>query len=132
MKYLLDTNICIYLIKKQPASVIARFGEHTVGDIGVSTITVSELAYGVEKSSRLQANRQALAQFLAPLVIAEYDAEAAFAYGKIRAGLEQKGTPIGALDILIAGQALGMGVTLVTNKAKEFERVKGLAVENWI
>jgi len=132
MKYLLDTNICIYLIKKKPASVITRFNEHSVGDIGVSSITVAELSFGVQKSRRRTQNQEALLQFLSPLVIAKFDAEAAFIYGQIRAELESQGTPIGSLDTLIAGHAVGLGITLVTLNEREFSRVRNLQVENWV
>ena len=132
MKYLLDTNICIYLIKKKPASVIARFNKHSVGDIGVSSITVAELGYGVQKSQRRAQNQEALLQFLSPLLISEFDADATFSYGQIRAALESQGTSIGSLDTLIAGHAVSLGVMLVTNNEREFSRVPGLAIENWV
>ena len=132
MKYLLDTNICIYLIKKKPASVIARFNEHSVGDIGVSSITVAELTYGVQKSQRRAQNHEALLQFLSPLVISKFNADATFSYGQIRSALESQGTPIGSLDTLIAGHAVSLGVMLVTNNEREFSRVPGLVIENWV
>jgi tRNA(fMet)-specific endonuclease VapC len=132
MKYLLDTNICIYVIRHKPASVLARFNEHAVGDIGISTITVSEMSYGVQKSSRIEQNEQALLQFLAPLIIAEFDFAAALAYGQVRAELESRGTPIGSLDTLIAAHARALGATVVTNNVREFSRVSGLRVENWV
>ena len=131
MKYLLDTNICIYLIKKKPSSVLTKFDEHAIGDIGISTISLAELSYGVQKSSRRDQNQEALLQFLAPLIIAEFDTEAAFAYGQIRADLEAQGKSIGSLDTLIAGHALSLGVTIITNNEREFSRVLGLKVENW-
>jgi tRNA(fMet)-specific endonuclease VapC len=132
MKYLLDTNICIYLIKKKPMSLITRFNEHSVGDIGVSSITVAELTYGVHKSQLRAQNQEALLQFLSPLVISEFDADAAFSYGQIRAELESQGTPIGSLNTLIAGHAVSLGVKLVTNNVREFSRVPNLIVENWV
>lgn len=132
MKYLLDTNICIYLIKKKPVSVIHRFDEYPVGDIGISSITVAELSFGVQKSQRRKQNQAALLQFLSPLVIADFNSDAAFSYGHIRAELERRGTPIGSLDTLIAGHAASMNVILVTNNEQEFSRVPGLIVENWI
>jgi tRNA(fMet)-specific endonuclease VapC len=132
MNYLLDTNICIYLIKRKPISVLAKFNEHEVGDIGISTISVAELSYGVQKSRLRDQNQQALLQFLAPLVIAEFDAEAALAYGQLRADLEAQGTPIGSLDTLIAGHAVSLGVTIVTNNEREFSRVPKLNIENWV
>ena len=131
MKYLLDTNICIYLIKQKPAPVLAMFSEQAVGDIGISSISVAELSYGVQKSQLRDQNQRALAQFLAPLAKASFDMAAAQAYGQIRAALEAQGTPIGSLDTLIAGHAVSLGVTLVTNNAREFSRVPQLKVENW-
>jgi tRNA(fMet)-specific endonuclease VapC len=131
MKYLLDTNICIYLIKQKPASVLAMFNERAVGDIGISSISVAELSYGVQKSQLRDQNQRALAQFLAPLNKVEFDMKAAHAYGQIRAALEARGTPIGSLDTLIAGHAVSLEVTLVTNYEREFSRVPKLKVENW-
>ena len=132
MKYLLDTNICIYLIKQKPPEVFERFEQESIGDIGISAITVSELYYGAEKSQQRERNQKALEQFLLPLIIAEFDYRASLIYGKIRAELERKGKSIGPLDTLIASHAVSMDTTLVTNNEKEFSRVKGLRVENWI
>ena len=132
MKLMLDTNICIYLIKQHPPSVLERFLSQQVGDIGISSITVAELDYGVSKSRHATKNRLALAQFISPLEVASFDREAAAVYGRLRATLEQKGTPIGSMDLLIAAHALGLAVRLVTNNAKEFRRVPGLRVENWV
>lgn len=132
MKYLLDTNICVELIRRRSAAVIRELVKHPIGDIGLSSVTVAELQYGVVKSSEPERNRLALAQFLAPLAIADFDAPAAEAYGLIRAGLERQGTPIGPLDTLIAAHALSLGVILVTNNEREFGRVPGLSVENWV
>ena len=129
---MLDTNICIYLIKQQPPSVLERFLSHPVGDIGISSITVAELDYGASKSRQASKNRAALDQFIAPLDVAAFDREAASVYGKIRASLEAKGTPIGGMDLLIAAHALSLGVRLVTNNGREFKRVPGLKVENWV
>ena len=132
MKYLLETNICIYLIKKKPVTVIDRFNEHSIGDIGVSSITVAELFFGAQKSQHRKQNQTALMQFISPLIIAEFDTDAAISYGKIRAELELKGTPIGSMDTLIAGHALSLDVTLVTNNEREFCRVSGLNIDNWV
>lgn len=129
---MLDTNICIYLIKQQPPSVLERFLSHPVGDIGISSITVAELDYGANKSRQASKNHAALEQFITPLDVASFDREAASAYGKIRAILEQKGTPIGGMDLLIAAHALSLGVRLITNNGREFKRVPGLKVENWV
>lgn len=131
MKYMLDTNICIYLIKQKPVQVMRRFSTCAIGEIGVSSITVSELWYGVAKSTRRKVNGRALAQFLLPLTIAAFDEAAAEAYGTLRTALEQAGQPIGAMDMLIAAHAVSMGVVLVTNNAREFSRVPELIVENW-
>ncbi len=131
MTSLLDTNICIYLIKQKPKSVLDRFAQHTPGDVGVSSITVAELMYGIAKSSRPMQNRAALAFFLQPLQHMPFSAEAAEMYGKIRATLERNGTPIGPLDTLIAAHALSLDVTLVTNNEREFKRIQGLRIENW-
>ncbi|MBT9316484.1 type II toxin-antitoxin system tRNA(fMet)-specific endonuclease VapC [Leptothoe spongobia] len=132
MKYLLDTNICIYIIKRKPPEVFNRFRSCEVGDIGLSTITVAELTHGTQKSRQPDKNQAALDQFLLPLEIVDFDIAAAQAYGSIRAQLEQQGTPIDPLDFLIAAQALSLGISLVTNNEKEFLRVPGLMVENWV
>ena len=131
MRYSLDTNICIYIIKKRPAVVLQKFRTHSVGEIGISSITVAELQYGVEKSKYGARNQQALEQFLTPLAIADFGPSAAQIYGKIRTTLEAKGTPIGPLDTLIAAHALSLGVTLVTNNTKEFSRIPSLELANW-
>ena len=132
MRYMLDTNICIYLIKQKPLQVMEKFNAYAVGDIGVSSITVSELWYGVAKSTRYKTNAQALAQFLLPLTVSPFDDKATEAYGEIRAALEREWQPIGALDMLIAAHAVSLGVVLVTNNEREFVRVPELIVENWV
>jgi tRNA(fMet)-specific endonuclease VapC len=131
VRYLLDTNICIYLIKQKPTRVKEKFSAYSVGEIGVSSITVGELWYGVAKSERRETNEQALEQFLLPLVVSTFDEGAAEVYGEIRAALEKEGRPIGAMDMLIAAHAVSMGVVLVTNNEREFSRVPELIVENW-
>ncbi len=131
MRYLLDTNICIYLIKQKPLPVMDKFRSYSVGDIGVSSITVGELWYGVAKSQRRKVNGRALEQFLLSLIVSEFDEGAAELYGEIRASLEKQGSPVGALDVLIAAHALSLGVVLVTNNEREFSRVPELMVENW-
>lgn len=130
MKYLLDTDICIYIINARPKRVLDRFRSQTVGDLGISSITASELAFGVAKSGSAK-NRSALEGFMLPLEVAQYDLRAALIYGEIRAGLERRGAVIGALDMLIAAHALSLGATLVTNNDKEFRRVPALRCENW-
>ena len=131
MTYLLDTNICIYVIKRRPPQVLARFHRCAVGDIGLSTVTLAELEYGAAKSQFPAPNQAALAAFTLPLEVVPFDAPAAAAYGPIRATLERQGTPIGAMDLLIAAHARSLGVILVTNNVREFGRVPGLQVENW-
>lgn len=132
MKYLLDTDTCIYLIKKKPPQVLRRFETCSVGEIGISAITAAELQYGAQKSQYVAQNQKALQQFLAPLVIVDFDERAASAYGKIRARLEEEGKPIGAMDTLIAAQAVSMEATLVTNNESEFARIPELALVNWV
>ena len=132
MKVMLDTNICIYIIKQQPKSVLERFATFAVGDLGISVITLAELEYGVSKSSQPGRNREALEQFVSPLQIATFDRQAAIVYGKIRALLEKRGYPIGSMDLLIAAHALSLNVRLATNNVREFKRVPGLRVENWV
>ena len=131
MDLLLDTNICIYLIKRKPPSVLKRFDALEAGTLAVSSITVAELEFGVQKSQYPSQNQQALEQFLLPLMILDFDHKAARAYGKIRAWLESRGKTIGALDMLIAAHALSEGLPLATNNAREFSRVPGLKVLNW-
>jgi tRNA(fMet)-specific endonuclease VapC len=130
VKYLLDTDTCIYAINERPAPVIAKFRKHPVGDIGVSSITAAELAFGVAKSGSAR-NRQALAAFLLPIEVLPFDAQAALTYGDLRAGLERRGSPIGPLDLLIAAHALRLGTILVTNNLREFRRVASLRCETW-
>lgn len=132
MKYMLDTNMCIYLIKRKPHQVLEKFQTLSAGDISLSTVTVAELQYGIAKSQRPQQNQTALDLFLAPLAIVDFDSAAARQYGQIRAELEQMGTPIGAYDLLIAGHARSLNATLVTNHTREFARVSDLKTENWI
>lgn len=131
MKAMLDTNICIYLIKKQPLSVLNRFSAFPVGEIGISVITLSELEYGASKSRHPMKNRAALEQFVAPLEVVDFDRQATVVYGRIRAALERHGLPIGAMDLLIAAHALSLDTNLITNNVREFSRVPGLRVENW-
>ncbi len=132
MHYLLDTNICIYLIKKQPLSVIDRFRQHSPKDVAISTITLFELQYGIEKSQYRQRSKDALAKFLLPLNLIDIDRSSAVEAAIIRAQLEKKGMPIGPYDLLIAGLARSLDMILVTNNTKEFERIDNLHLENWI
>jgi len=132
MRYLLDTNICIYLIKKHPSEILARFRQHSPQDVAISTITLFELQYGVEKSQYRQRSEDALAKFLLPLNLIYLDYSSAIEAAAIRAQLERKGMPIGPYDLLIAGLARSRDMTLVTNNTKEFERIVGLDLENWV
>jgi len=131
MKFMLDTNTCIYIIKRKPPDVIRRFKRTEISQIGISSITLSELLYGVSKSSRPEQNQLALTQFIAPLEILPYGDEAAQYYGDLRAHLEKQGTPIGSLDMLIAAHALSIPCTLVTNNEKDFIRIPNLKIDNW-
>jgi tRNA(fMet)-specific endonuclease VapC len=132
MKYMLDTNICIYLIKQQPREVIEQFQGIALGEITISTVTVAEMMYGVEKSQHKDQNKTALQAFLAPLEIVDFDFGAAQQYGVIRAYLEKAGKSIGAYDLMIAAHALSLGLILVTNHEQEFHRIPDLVVENWV
>lgn len=131
MKYLLDTNICVALIRRQPPALIQQLTSHAPDGVGVSTITVAELHYGVMKSQAPANNQAALDQFLLPLDILPFDHAASVAYGHLRAELERKGLSIGSLDTLIAAHALSLGAVAVTNNVREFVRVSGLVVEDW-
>jgi tRNA(fMet)-specific endonuclease VapC len=132
MKYILDTNICIYLIKKKPISVLNRLAKVKINDAGISSITLSELEYGAAKSSNPDRNRVALIEIASLLEIYNYDTGAAREYGIIRSDLEKRGKIIGAMDMLIAAQAKSLNLILVTNNEKEFNRVPGLRIENWV
>ena len=128
---LLDTNICIHIINARPAFVLERFRQYRMGEIGVCSVVAAELAYGVVKSGSSR-NRQALEMFLAPLIILPFDEAAIWAYGELCAELERRGTPIGSLDKMIAAHALSEKAPLVTNNTREFARVPGLRLENWV
>lgn len=132
MKYLLDTNVCIALIRQKPKEIIQRLTSHRPGDIGISTISIAELIHGAQKSKQVEQNMTALDQFMLPLEIADFDQSAAVAYGYIRAYLETKGTLIGSMDMLIAAHALSLGVALVTNNTGEFKRIPNLKIEDWM
>ena len=127
---LLATHICIYINNARPPQVLARFKQHRLGDIGVSSVVAAELAFGVAKSGSVR-NRQALEMFLAPLVMLPFDDAAVWAYGTLRAELERRGTPIGALDTLIAAHALSQQAQLVTHNTREFAQVPGLQLVDW-
>lgn len=129
---MLDTNICIYIIKNKPQSVKKKFQEFHIGELCISSITVSELMYGVYKSQHVEKNLKAIEGFLMPFDIVDYNYTASIEYGKIRADLERKGKVIGNMDMQIAGHVLALDMVLVTNNMKEFERVEGLVLENWV
>lgn len=127
---LLDTNTCIYIINNRPPNVLEKFRKYKAGEVGISSIAASELAYGVAKSGSLK-NRKALEMFLAPLQILPFDSQCLWFYADLRASLEKQGLSIGPMDTLIAAHALSIGGTLVTNNVKEFVRVPKLKLENW-
>jgi tRNA(fMet)-specific endonuclease VapC len=132
MQFMLDTNICIYVIKRQPESVLKKFTAFAVGDLGLSIVTLAELEYGIARSSQTGKNRTALEEFVSPLEVAAFDREAASVYGNIRAAVERRGNPVGSMDLLIAAHAVSLDVPLVTNNVKEFRRIPELRVENWV
>ena len=132
MKYMLDTNICIYAMKNKPKKVLQRLKEEINEGVCISSITLAELEYGMKYSSNPAKNEQALLRFLVPLSVLPFGAAAASEYGEIRMFLQKQGTPIGPLDMLIAGHAKVEGITLVTNNVREFERVPLLEIDNWV
>ncbi len=132
MRYLLDTNICIYIANKKPQSVLARLRDLKAGDVGMSVITYLELIFGAWKSQHREANLQRIKRLEQLIPVLPLDAGAGQHYGQLRAELQRKGSPIGAYDLLIAAQALSLGLTLVTNNTREFRRVPQLIVEDWV
>ena len=132
MRYMLDTNICIYVIKHKLVTVFQKLQNINPEDVCISSVTYAELVHGVEKSAAVEKNRLALSMLLANMEILDFDVDAADCYGKIRAALEKKGTPIGPLDMMIAAHAQSLGYTVVTNNVKEFSRVSALRIENWV
>ena len=131
IKYLLDTNIVIYTIKNRPASVREAF-KRNEGQMAISTVTWSELVFGVERSAQPQRNQADIDGMAARLAVLDFDEKAAGHFGQIRAKLYAAGTPIGPYDMMIAAHARSEGLILVTNNMKEFERVEGLRLENWV
>ncbi len=131
MKYMLDTNICIYIIKKRPPRIFKIFESLEIGDAAISSITLAELEYGVYKSKAPEKNKLALIKFLTPLSILPFDDKAPHAFGIIRTELEKHGQPIVPYDLLIAAHAYAYKLTLVTNNTREFKRVKNLKIANW-
>jgi len=131
MKFLIDTNICIYIMNQRPPAVIEKFKKFKPGEIGISTVTISELQYGIAKSHHRDRNQKRLEEFATPFEILPYDEAAARIYGDIRFYLEKRGLVIGPLDLLIAAHALSQDLILVTNNDREFKRLNNLKVENW-
>ena len=130
LRYLLDTNICIYVIKARPRLMLESFNRHA-GHMAISAITLSELLHGVEKSAAPEQNLAAVENFCSRLDVLPYGPRASLHYGQIRTALERRGTPIGVNDLHIAAHARSEGLTLVSNNLREFERVPGLLLENW-
>jgi tRNA(fMet)-specific endonuclease VapC len=131
MRYLLDTNTCIEVIRKKSPTILQKITHHTIMNVAISTITIAELQYGVQKSGKVAQNQAALDQFLLPFVFLDFDYDATQAYGVIRTFLEGQGTPIGSLDMLLAAQALAHSLIFVTNNTKEFQRIPNLKIEDW-
>jgi len=131
LKYMLDTNIVIYVIKRRPIEALEVFNRHT-GQMCISSITLAERLHGAEKSAKPEHNLRQVEDFVSRLEVLEYGRKAAAQYGDIRSDLERKGTPIGVNDLHIAGHARGEGLTLVTNNLREFERIEALRLENWV
>ena len=131
IKWLLDTSICIEIIRNRSHRVLAELQSCEPGAVGISSVTLAELYYGAARSSDPVRNRLMLTQFCAPLETMPFDDHAASEYGQVRANLERSGLPVGPLDTLIAAHALSLRTTLVTNNEREFRRMKGLRVENW-
>ncbi|SDR99309.1 tRNA(fMet)-specific endonuclease VapC [Pseudomonas asplenii] len=131
IKYMLDTNIVIYVIKRRPLEVLDKFNANA-GRMAISSITLAELMHGAEKSQLVERNTRAVEDFISRLDVLHYDEKAAYHYGSIRSDLEKKGIPIGVNDLHIAGHARSSGLVVVTNNEGEFKRVDGLIVENWI
>ena len=130
--YFLDTNICAYFLSRKYPAVTARFREHEPNELAISSIVAAELAYGVENSTRIDSNRQNLELFLSRMNIVAWDETALWQFGFHKAKLKKAGTKIGELDLLIGCQALAMKAVLVTNNTREFERIEGLKMENWV
>ena len=131
MKYLLDTNICIFAIRQKPQRVTDKFLQFQADELAISTVTLAELRYGADKSSNPGKNHAALNSFLAPIATVDFDPQCADHYGTLRVRLERLGLPIGPLDTMIAAHALRLRLPLVTNNTKEFARVPGLKLEDW-
>ena len=131
MKYLLDTNMCVFALRNKPRAVSDRIQQHKPDDIVISTITVAELRVGADKSNRPEENHRQISDFLLTFDVLMFDSGAADAYGVIRADLERRGQPIGELDMLLAAHAVSQNLIFVTHNTSEFQRVKGLQLEDW-
>ncbi len=132
MIYMLDTDICIYIIKRKPSSVVNRLEQLKPGELAMSAITFAELVNGAKKSKYVEANMERLNDLGELIDVRPFDRQAALFYGSVRSSLEKRGEVIGGNDLLIAAHALSLNWTLVTNNEKEFRRVEGLRVENWV
>ena len=132
MRYLLDTDICVFLARRKAPGVLARFRDLRPGDVGMSVITHLEMVHGAWKSLRREENLGRIEELESLIPVLPLDASAGLHYGQVRAELERKGSPIGAYDLLIAAHALSLGLTLVTNNVREFRRIPQLRVENWV
>ena len=129
---MLDTNICIYIMNNKPAAVAKKLASFQIGEIAVSSIVLSELAFGVHNSQKPDSNLALLQEFMHPIEIFSYDENAAYSYGKIRSTLKKQGNLIGQMDIMIAAHAVSLHAVLVTNNLKEFSRIENLKCENWV
>lgn len=132
MRYLLDTDICIYIMNQEPRQVFIKAESLEPGEVGISSITFHELAFGIAKSQKVEANRERLEGFIAQVPVQPFDQDAADLAAQVRLGLQRAGTPIGPYDTLIAAHALSLGLTLVTNNTREFSRIPDLKIENWL
>ena len=132
MRWMLDTNTCIYIMKHHPPQVRERLRQIAIGEVGISAVVLAELRFGVEKSRRPDHNNAALADFLSYCLVLDWPQQASGLYARIRNDLEARGIPIGSNDLLIAAHAFHLGCTLVTNNVDEFARVDGLGIDNWI
>ena len=131
-RYLLDTNICIYIQRRKPDEVLKRFQKLKPGDAVISVVTWGELLYGAEKSRQRKKTLRLLEEFQTFIPVLSMPEKAGETYGAIRAALESRGTPIGNNDLWIAAHAKAAGLTVVTNNEREFQRVPGLKVQNWV
>jgi tRNA(fMet)-specific endonuclease VapC len=129
---MLDTDTCIAIIKRQPERALKKLRGKSLGQVGISSISLAELAFGAANSTRREQANAALEEFLLALEVASFDAEAALEYGNVRASLAKRGTPIGPLDTLIGGHALAVDAVLVTHNTREFSRIESLRLEDWV